>query len=71
MKKKDINKVFLIRCPNCFFEQQTFEKEFVFCSNENCNKQIDVQKNLIRIVNGVKGNLGRLEINGNPKLLSL
>lgn len=50
---------FLIRCPNpnCKFEQQTLNFKSVICNNADCKKEIDVQANLIKIVNGGEGML--------------
>jgi hypothetical protein len=48
---------FLVCCPNCKFEQQTLSFNATICNNADCKKEIDVQKNLIKIVNGGEGGL--------------
>jgi hypothetical protein len=48
---------FLIRCPSCKFEQQTLNFKMTICNNAECKKEIDVQANLVKIVNGGEGGL--------------
>lgn len=55
--KKDTIKCHLIKCNFCLFEQQTFETDLVICNNQNCKQQIDIKKNLIKIVNGGEGGI--------------
>lgn len=62
--KKNTIKCSVIRCPNCSFQQQTFERDFIICNNQDCKKQIDVKKNLIKLVNGGEGGLRIFETNG-------